>query len=130
MIDHADTNALLGLWPTQTNPFVTRPDDGVFFRDAAGHTFIGQAIAGGSTQSTATLLTLADATFFDVAILIHGLSTTEFLVLNQWGAWRSTRIENNHVPQQAMRPSFSVQRGFSIGFGVLYSFDFRTEPLM
>jgi hypothetical protein len=65
-----------------------------------------------------------------VAILIHGLATIEFLVFNQWGAWRSTRIEN-HVPQKAMRPSFSVKRGsLTLGYLAVHSFDFRTGPLM
>jgi hypothetical protein len=126
LIDHLDTNALLGLWPTDSDPFTTGPDYGVFFA-CDDHEFIGTAITA-SIQSTGTLLRTSDGVFSDMAIVIHGLSTIEFLVFKQ-GAWRSTRIENN-VPQVAMRLSFSVQRaGATAGYGALNSFDLRTEPI-
>jgi hypothetical protein len=126
MIDHIETNALLGLWPAESNPFANPPDYGVFF-ECDEHEFIGKVI-GASESSTGTLQHVIDGVFFDMAILIHGLATIEFLVF-RGGAWRSTRIEND-VPQVAMRLSFSVQRaGATAGYGALHSFDFRTEPL-
>jgi hypothetical protein len=30
LIDHAETKALLGLWPTESDPFTNRPQNGVF----------------------------------------------------------------------------------------------------
>jgi hypothetical protein len=116
---------LLGLWPTEGDPFTNRPQNGVFFA-CASLQFKGTAIVSGSAVSTGTLLTVTDGVFYDVAILIHAIGPIEFLVFDQYGAWRSTVIEN-HVPQQAMRLSFSVQRFSTLGYGVLNSFDFRTE---
>jgi hypothetical protein len=62
-IDHQDTKALLGLWPTQSNRFDNRPANGVFFEDAEegpppGYFFSGTAIVGTGEQSTGDILAL------------------------------------------------------------------------
>jgi hypothetical protein len=128
LLDHpADTDALIGMWGTESDPFGSGNSlniaDGLLFYNVAA-TFFGElyaiCISQGSAPDPIFLFETSEATYYDVALILHPDSVAEFLTLTPDAQWVST-LEIEHVPTVAMRPSFAARRSAALGGLVIRS---------
>ena len=118
LVDHpSETACLFGLVETNTDPFFTPPTNGVYFFHQPGFSagsLNAVSVAEGESTETLGLVTTNENEFYDVSLVWHRGSAAEFLVLEHGRRW-SSYIHTTNVPAAALRQTFAVLRGGSLG---------------
>jgi hypothetical protein len=118
-----NSNLWLGAWETNGNPLGSLPLNGVFIQKPATSPSVirgRRRMFDGTTQyddTTANLLTPTANTFVDVAVLILGTSSVQFLVLRSDGAWTEAIISSS-IPTVILRPAVAVQLSVAGASGI------------
>lgn len=101
-----NSNLWFGLWSTDGDPITAFSGDALIIeKDSSA--IQGKKVVSGSGSATDDLRTISAASFVDVAVLVLGVATVQFLAKDANGAWIEEVLTT--VPATAMRPSVAVQ---------------------